>query len=63
MDDVQEVTGNTLFGSPTHEELSKAAYRCWQERIPNDELRYLKSLQKSRSPLRQYLVPQTTQPA
>jgi hypothetical protein len=27
-----EVTGNTLFGNPTHEELSKAAYRCWEER-------------------------------
>ena len=27
-----QVTGNTLFGNPTHEELSKAAYRCWEER-------------------------------
>jgi transposase len=26
-------------------------FRCWQERIPYDEIRYLKSLQKSRSPL------------
>jgi transposase len=38
-------------------------FRCWQERTPYDELRYLRSLQKCRSPLLQYLVPQTTQPA
>jgi transposase len=31
-------------------------FRCWQERTPYDELRYLKSLQKSRSPLLQYLA-------
>jgi transposase len=31
-------------------------YRCWQERIAYDELRYLKSLQKSRSPLLPYLA-------
>jgi transposase len=38
-------------------------FRCWQERTPYDELRYLRSLQKRRSPLLQYLVQQTTQPA
>lgn len=32
MSEDREVTGNTLFGNPTHEELSKAAYRCWEER-------------------------------
>jgi hypothetical protein len=25
-------------------------FRCWQERMPYDEFRYLKSQQKSRSP-------------
>ncbi len=35
-------------------------FRCWQERTPYDELRYLKSLQKSRSPLLQYLAQPTT---
>jgi len=38
-------------------------FRCWQERMPYDELRYLKSLQKSRSPLLQYLVKPSHQPA
>jgi transposase len=38
-------------------------FRCWQERIPYDEIRYLKSLQKSRSPLLPYLAQPTTQPA
>ena len=38
-------------------------FRCWQERIPYDELRYLRSLQKSRSPLLQYIAQPTTQPA
>jgi transposase len=36
-------------------------FRCWQERTPYDELRYLKSLQKSRSPLLQYLAQPNTQ--
>ena len=36
-------------------------FRCWQERIPYDEIRYLKSLQKSRSPLLPYLAQPTTQ--
>ena len=31
-------------------------FRCWQERSPYDEVRYLKSLQKSQSPLLQYLA-------
>lgn len=35
-------------------------FRCWQERTPYDEIRYLKSLQKSRSTLLQYLVQPTT---
>ena len=38
-------------------------FRCWQERTPYDELRYLKSLQKRRSPLLPYLAQPTTQPA
>jgi transposase len=38
-------------------------FRCWQERSPYDELRYLRSLQKHRSPLLQYLAQPTTQPA
>jgi len=37
-------------------------FRCWQQRTPYDELRYLKSLQKSRSPLLQYLAQPNTQP-
>jgi len=37
-------------------------FRCWQERIPYDEIRYLKSLQKSRSPLLQYLAQPTANP-
>ncbi len=38
-------------------------FRCWQARIPCDELRYLKSLQKSRSPLLPSLAqPPTTIP-
>jgi transposase len=36
-------------------------FRCWQERTPYDEIRYLRSLQKRRSPLLQYLVQPTTQ--
>jgi hypothetical protein len=36
-------------------------FRCWQERTPYDELPYLRSLQKRRSPLLQYLVQPTTQ--
>jgi hypothetical protein len=28
-------------------------FRCWKERTPYDEVRYLKSLQKRRSPLLQ----------
>jgi hypothetical protein len=36
---------------------------CWQERTPYDEPRYLKSLQKRRSPLLPYLAQPTTQPA
>ena len=36
-------------------------FRCWQQRTPYDELRYLKSLQKRRSPLLQYLAQPTTQ--
>lgn len=36
-------------------------FRCWQEHTPYDELRYLKSLQKSRSPLLQYLAQPNTQ--
>jgi hypothetical protein len=31
-------------------------FRCWQERTPYDEIRYLKSLQKSSSPLLQFLA-------
>ena len=31
-------------------------FRCWQERIPYDELRYLKSLQRSSSPLLHFLA-------
>lgn len=38
-------------------------FRCWQERTPYDEIRYLKSLQKRRSPLLQYLAQPTAQPA
>jgi transposase len=37
-------------------------FRCWQQRIPYDELRYLKSLQNRRSPLLQYIAQPTTQP-
>jgi len=36
-------------------------FRCWQERTPYDELRYLKSLQKHGSPLLQYLAQPNTQ--
>ena len=36
-------------------------FRCWQQRMPYNELRYLKSLQKSRSPLLQCLAQPTTQ--
>jgi len=36
-------------------------FRCWQGRTPYDELRYLKSLQKRRSPLLQYLAQPNTQ--
>jgi transposase len=36
-------------------------FRCWQERTPYDEIRYLKSLQRRRSPLLQYLAQPTTQ--
>jgi transposase len=35
-------------------------FRCWQERTPYDELRYLKALQKSGSPLLPYLAQPTT---
>jgi transposase len=38
-------------------------FRCWQERIPYDELRYLKSLQKRHSPLLQYIAQPATQSA
>ena len=38
-------------------------FRCWQEQTPYDELRYLKSLQKSGSPLLQYLAQPATQTA
>jgi hypothetical protein len=38
-------------------------FRCWQERTPYDELRYLKSLQKTGSPLLPYLAQPTTQAA
>jgi hypothetical protein len=38
-------------------------FRCWQERTPYDELRYLRSLQTRRSPLLQYLAQSTTQAA
>ena len=38
-------------------------FRCWQERTPYDELRYLKSLQKRRSPLLPYVAQPTTQRA
>jgi len=38
-------------------------YRCWQERTAYDELRYLKSLQKTRSPLLPYLAQPTEEPA
>jgi len=38
-------------------------FRCWQERIPYDEIRYLKSLQKSRSPLLAYIAQPPTQSA
>ena len=31
-------------------------YRCWQERIAYDELRYLKSLPKKPLPLLQYIA-------
>jgi len=31
-------------------------FRCWQEQTPYDEIRYLKSLQTSRSPLLQYIA-------
>jgi hypothetical protein len=31
-------------------------FRCWQERTPYDEIRYLRSLQKSRSPLLPFLA-------
>jgi hypothetical protein len=35
-------------------------FRCWQERTPYDELRYLKALQRSGSPLLPYLAQPTT---
>jgi transposase len=38
-------------------------FRCWQERTPYDEIRYLRSLQNSGSPLLQYFAHPTTQPA
>jgi len=38
-------------------------FRCWQERTPYDEIRYLRSLQKSRSPLLQYLAQPAIQTA
>ena len=38
-------------------------FRCWQGRTPYDELRYLKSLQKRRSPLLPYVAQPTTQRA
>ena len=38
-------------------------FRCWQERVPYDEIRYLTSLQKSRSPLLPFLaLPATNTP-
>lgn len=39
------------------------SFRGWQERTPYDEVRYLKSLQKRRSPLLQYLAQPTTKTA
>jgi transposase len=38
-------------------------FRCWQEHTPYDEIRYLKSLQKRRSPLLRYLAQPTPQAA
>ena len=38
-------------------------FRCWQERVTYDEIRYLKSLQKHHSPLLQYIAQPATQPA
>jgi hypothetical protein len=38
-------------------------FRCWQARTPYDEVRYLKSLQKRRSPFIQYLTQPTTETA
>ena len=35
-------------------------FRCWHERIPYDEVRYLKSLQRSHSPLLQYIAQPST---
>ena len=35
-------------------------FRCWQERIPYDEIRYIKSLQKSGSPLLPFLAQPAT---
>jgi len=35
-------------------------FRCWQERIPYDKIRYLRSLQKARSPLLPFLAQPTT---
>jgi hypothetical protein len=36
-------------------------FRCWQKRTPYDEIRYLKSLQKSSSPLLPFLAQPATQ--
>ena len=36
-------------------------FRCWQERTPYDEVRYLKALQKSGSPLLHFLAQPTPQ--
>lgn len=34
-------------------------YRCWKERIPYDELKYLRALKRTNSPLLKYLAIQT----
>jgi len=38
-------------------------FRCWQQRMPYDEIHYLKSLQKSHSPLLPYLAQPVIQTA
>jgi hypothetical protein len=32
-------------------------FRCWKDRVPYDEAKYLESLKRSKSPLLDYMIP------